>query len=253
MFFEKDIDIDAASSGIIILVINMSILRSINEVRNTLDMTSRTIRYYEQRGLIKTVRDSKTAPRKLDDDNIERLKKIRFLRRIGLSLDEIAEIIDSDNSTSEMIFRKSKEFKAEINALTERIFLIEEVLAAAENGENIYSVEDKLRGTHHDAESLRIAADFTKMLVDGRFSELKRYLNADMKRQPPEFFEIAWKSHIETCGDFISFGEQETDGYSVINKLYYSKLGVIVRVDVYKGIVFGVVLQHLKLEKGEKL
>ena len=112
MFFEKDIDIDAASSGIIILVINMSILRSINEVRNTLDMTSRTIRYYEQRGLIKTVRDSKTAPRKLDDDNIERLKKIRFLRRIGLSLDEIAEIIDSDNSTSEMIFRKSMEFKA---------------------------------------------------------------------------------------------------------------------------------------------
>ena len=56
-----------------------------------LDMTPRTIRYYEERGLVKTVRESKTAQRRLDKDNIERLRNIRFLRMIGLSLDEISD------------------------------------------------------------------------------------------------------------------------------------------------------------------
>ena len=61
----------------------MSELKCIKEVCKMLDMTPRTIWYYEQRGLVKTVRESKTALRRLDADNIERLRKIRFLRRLG--------------------------------------------------------------------------------------------------------------------------------------------------------------------------
>lgn len=212
-----------------------------------LDMTSRAIRYYEQFGLIKTVRDSNTAPRLLDKENIERLRKIRFLRKLGLSLDEVTQIIDSDKKASEMICRKKEELMAEIRTLMERIGLIEEVLAAAENGDNIYSAEQKFRDPPDDSENLRIAAECTKMLVEGRFSELKQYLNFEMKRQPSEFFAMAWNSHIEYCGRFISTGEQIIDGHTVINKLYYEKLGVIVRVDIYKGIVCGLVLQHFKL------
>ena len=56
-------------------------LKNITEVCRELDLTSRTIRYYEQCGLIHTVRESAAAPRKLDSENIERLKKIRFLAR----------------------------------------------------------------------------------------------------------------------------------------------------------------------------
>lgn len=227
----------------------MNELKTINEVCKMLNMTSRTIRYYEQFGLIKTVRDSNTDPRRLDEENIERLRKIRFLRKLGLSLGEVTQIIDSDKKASEMIYRKNEELKAEIRALTERIGLIEEVLAAAENGDNIYLVEQKFREPSDDSENLRIAAECTKMLVDGRFSELKQYLNADIKRQPSEFFAMAWNAHTEYCGRFISVGEQSIDGHTVINKLYYEKLGVIVRVDVYKGIVCGIVLQHFNLNK----
>ena len=69
-------------------------------------ITSRTIRYYEQLGLITTVRESSNAPRRLDEENIERLRKIRFLRKLGLGLDEIAETIGSDEKATELIKRK---------------------------------------------------------------------------------------------------------------------------------------------------
>ena len=87
----------------------MEELKTINEVCKLLDMTSRTIRYYEQCGLIKTVRESKTAPRRLDQINIERLWRIRFLRKLGLALDEISNVIDSDQKAAELIHSKTAE------------------------------------------------------------------------------------------------------------------------------------------------
>lgn len=224
----------------------MNGLKTINEVCKILDMTSRTIRYYEQCGLIKTIRESKTAPRKLDSENIERLRKIRFLRKLRLTLDEIAEVIDSETKAAEMIYGKSAELKAEIRALMERIGMIEEVLAAVENGGNIYSVEQKLSQPSDETEKRRIAAECTNLLLERRFSELKPYLNSDMKMMPPDFFETVWNAHIKPCGKFISVGEQSVDGNTVTNRIVFEKLGVIVKTEVCGEIVAGMVLQYFK-------
>lgn len=228
------------------MVIKMNVLKTINEVCKMLDMTSRTIRYYEQCRLIKTIRESKTAPRRLDEENIERLRKIRFLRKLGLSLDEIADVIGSETKAAEMIYSKAAELKAEIRLLTERIQLLEEVLDVAEKGGNIYSAEQKSGQSADETEILRIAAECTNLVLERRFSELKPYLSSDMKMLPPDFFEAAWDVHIKPCGGFISVGEQSVDGNTVINRLHYEKLGVIIRVDVFGGIVCGMVLQYFK-------
>lgn len=224
----------------------MNELKTINEVCKMLNVTSRTIRYYEQYGLIKTIRESKTAPRRLDDENIERLRKIRFLRKLRLTLDEIAVVIDSETKAAEMIYSKTAELKAEIRALIERIGLIEEVLAVAEKGGNIYSVERKLGQPPDDTEKLRIAAECTNLLLERRFSELKPYLNSDMKMLPPDFFEAVWNVHIKPCGKFISVGEQSVDGNTVTNRLVFEKLGVVVKTEVCGEIVAGMVLQYFK-------
>lgn len=211
-----------------------------------LDMTSRTIRYYEQRGLIRTTRESTSAPRRLDGGNIERLQRIRFLRKLGLTLDEIAAVIDSEAKAAEMIHDKTAVLKAEIHALIERIGLLEEVLAVAEQGGNIYTAERNRGQPSDEAERLRIAAACTRLVLERRFSELKPYLNSDMKMLPPDFFEAAWDVHIKPCGKFISVGEQRIDGYSVFNRLVYEKLGVVIKIDVFGGIVTGMVLQYCK-------
>ena len=43
----------------------------------------------------------------LDSENIERLRKIRFLRKLELSLDEIASVIDSEIKARELIYYKT--------------------------------------------------------------------------------------------------------------------------------------------------
>lgn len=214
-----------------------------------LNMTSRTIRYYEQCKLIKTICANKTAPRRLDSENIERLRKIRFLRNLRLTLDEISVVIDSETKVAEMIYSKAAELKAEICTLMERIGLIEEVLAVAEKSGNIYSVERKLGQPSDDTEKLRIASECTNLLLERRFSELKPYLNSDMKMFSSDFFETAWDVHIKPCGKFISVGEQSIDGNTVTNRLVFEKLGVVVKTEICGEIVAGMVLQYFKETK----
>lgn len=69
-------------------------LYSIGEATKITGLSPRILHLHEERGLIKTVRKSKNGNRYFDKQNIHRLEKIKQLQLIGLSLDEIAEVID---------------------------------------------------------------------------------------------------------------------------------------------------------------
>ena len=241
------LDFDVTSKCIIDTVMHMNKPQIITEVCKMLDLTTRTIRYYEQLGLIQTVRSSKTAPRRLDDENIERLRKIRFLRKIGLSLDEIKDVIGSDQDAEALIRDKTAVLSAEITSLFDRIRMLECVLAAAEQGESIYAAEKQLRQPPDDPENLRIAAEVTKLLLERRFAEIPPYMNADM-RKLPEFYAACWDSHIKPCGSFKYVGTQSMDGSTILNHLHYEKLGVRIRMDVCGGLIAGLLLQYFKEE-----
>ena len=228
------------------MVIHMSELKYINDVCKMLDTTSRTIRYYEQLGLIKTVRESKTAPRQLDSEMIERLRKILFLRKLGLGLEDIADVIDSDEKATELIIRKKTAMKAEINELVERVNLLTEVMAAAEQGENIYATEKRLSLPPDHEEMKRIAGICTRLILERRFEELQGYLEEDMRQMPPGFFEVGWNVHIKPCGEFVSIGEQSIIADTVINRLHFEKQDVAILIEVHAGIVTGMLLQYCK-------
>ncbi len=221
-------------------------MKSITAVCRLLGITSRTIRYYEQLGLIKTVRKSNTAPRQLDMETIERLRKICFLRKLGMGLDEIAEVINNDGKATELIIRKKAAMKAEINELVERVNLLTEVMAAAEQGENIYETEKRLSLPPDHEEMKRIAGDCIKLILERRFEELHNYLDEDMRQMPPGFFEVGWNVHIKPCGAFVSIGEQSIVADTVINRLHFEKQDIAILIEVHAGIVTGMLLQYCK-------
>ena len=230
----------------------MNETKTINDVCKMLDMTSRTIRYYEELGLIKTIRKSKTALRRLDAENIERLRKIRFLRKLGLGLDEVAEVIDDEKKATEMIVLKKAAVKAEINELILRANLLTEVIAAAEQGENIFATEQRLDLPPDHEEMLRIAGECTKLVLERRFEELQSYLDEDMRQMPPGFFEVGWNVHIKPCGAFLSIGEQSIVADTVINRLHFEKQDIAILIEVHAGIVTGMLLKYCK-EKDTKI
>jgi len=64
----------------------------VGELAAKLGMTERTIRYYEEVGLLDSVRRLEGGTRVYTDDDVRRLKFIRKLKVLGLSLQEMHEL-----------------------------------------------------------------------------------------------------------------------------------------------------------------
>ncbi len=64
----------------------------IGEVANIVNLTPRTIRYYEEIGLLNSVKRVENGRRIYTDEDIRRLKFIKRLKLLGLSLKEMAEL-----------------------------------------------------------------------------------------------------------------------------------------------------------------
>jgi len=65
---------------------------SISEVCARLDVSTRTVRYYEELGLLPGVRRKSGARRIYGEDELQRLRFITRLKALGLTLEEIREL-----------------------------------------------------------------------------------------------------------------------------------------------------------------
>jgi DNA-binding transcriptional MerR regulator len=66
----------------------------IGELANLVSMSTRTIRYYEEIGLLNSVRRVEGGKRIYTDKDVQRLKFITRLKHLGLSLSEMNELED---------------------------------------------------------------------------------------------------------------------------------------------------------------
>ncbi|MBO1012325.1 MerR family transcriptional regulator [Achromobacter sp. SD115] len=66
----------------------------IGELAQRTGASHRTIHYYERLGLLRPVEREGAGYRYYNDEAVQRLEKIAALKKLGLSLDEIAQVID---------------------------------------------------------------------------------------------------------------------------------------------------------------
>ena len=83
----------------------------IGKIAQQAGVTTRTLRYYEQLGLITPATVSTAGYRYYDDDALAILTRIRSLKHVGLSLDEIKDVIG-------LYFAQKKPFEAKEKTLT---------------------------------------------------------------------------------------------------------------------------------------
>lgn len=78
-------------------------LRRIGEVAEVTGLTQRTIRYYEELGLLNPAAHATGGNRRYDDEDLERLKLIRRLKDVvGLSLSELREFLETESERTEI-------------------------------------------------------------------------------------------------------------------------------------------------------
>lgn len=105
-------------------------LIKITELTNELGILSRSLRYYEQMGLIKSIRPEFEKYRYFDSENIERLKQIMVLRKMQIPIKEIIRIYESEDMSVvvEAFVDRINSIDDEVNALSELKRIVNEFL-----------------------------------------------------------------------------------------------------------------------------
>lgn len=95
-------------------------LITISQVSKEYGISTRTLRYYEKIGLIKSSRKEDYAYRTYDEEAVKRLNKIIILRKLRIPLKQIALILDDSNLSNMLeIFKENiNELNNEIDAMT---------------------------------------------------------------------------------------------------------------------------------------
>ena len=75
---------------------------TIKDVETLLDIPRATVRFYEKEGLISPTREG-NGYRDYSDEDVEKLKKIIILRKIGLPVEEINDLFDGVKTLEEVL------------------------------------------------------------------------------------------------------------------------------------------------------
>ena len=110
-------------------MIHLDLIR-INEVVESLGVSSRTLRYYEEVGLLWSSHPGNKAQRYYDAAALERLKQIIVLRKLQIPVKDIVKIFKCENMTAliQAFVDKLETLDTEITALSKLRKLVDEFL-----------------------------------------------------------------------------------------------------------------------------
>jgi len=105
-------------------------LTKINDVAGSFGISSRTLRYYEEMGILWSSRLDNKALRYYDADALERLKQIIVLRKLQIPVKDIAAIFKSESTAAliQAFVDKLESLDTEISALSELRRLVDDFL-----------------------------------------------------------------------------------------------------------------------------
>jgi len=79
----------------------------IKEVEELVGITRKNIRFYEKEGLLSPGRESENSYRDYSEVDVERLKQIKFLRKLDMPISEIRAILEGERSLTSAAKRHS--------------------------------------------------------------------------------------------------------------------------------------------------
>ena len=120
-------------------------LQTISQISKQFNISTRTLRYYEQIGLIQPVKKEDFAYRTYDNKTVVRLQQIIILRKLRIPLRQIADIL------------KSEDTAVAINAFSKNLAEIEDEITALSTIKNV--IKALLDRLHLQREILRLLDD----------------------------------------------------------------------------------------------
>lgn len=103
---------------------------TIKEVEERTGLSRSNVRFYEKEKLIAPSRNESNGYRDYSDSDIENIKKIAYLRTLGISIEDIRNIISEKITLREVIQKQNDMLKRQITDLNRAKVLCEKMLGA---------------------------------------------------------------------------------------------------------------------------
>lgn len=222
----------------------------ITEVCKMFGTTSRTLRFYEEKGIIQSTTVGISSRRQYTEEQVSIIKNVIVLRALGLSVKAIAELQTKESDLKEAVLSKRAEIYASIDSRVREINLLNEALSALESGKDIFA-EDWQLSSAMNAEEKEIARICTDAILSGDTDTLYEYLSSRLAEyMPRDVYRVVRKDTLAPLGDFVSIDKTVADD-RFSNKLYcfvrYSKLGLKITYVFHGGKIDGLWLGYYDL------
>lgn len=114
-------------------------MRTISQVAELTGISTRTLQYYDEIGLLKPSELTESGYRLYDDDALQKLQQILFFKELGFKLKEIKEILQKPDFDKMKAFKKQKELLLLKRNRTDRLI---QLLSRLEKGEQCMSFKE---------------------------------------------------------------------------------------------------------------
>ena len=86
---------------------------NIKEVETSAGVAKQNIRYYEKEGLLKPKRNQENGYREYEAEDIETLKKIRVLRKVGMPIEDIRKVLEGTLELKSAVQKQTEQIQRE--------------------------------------------------------------------------------------------------------------------------------------------
>ena len=101
---------------------------TIKDVEKRTGLSRSNIRFYEKEKLIEPSRNESNGYRDYSENDVENIKKIAYLRTLGISIEDIRSIISEKVTLREMLKKQNEVLKSQITDLNKAKFMCEKML-----------------------------------------------------------------------------------------------------------------------------
>lgn len=101
----------------------------IHEVEACVGITKKNIRFYEARGLLEPRRNSDNGYREYTEQDLQTLRQIKLLRKLGVPVEEIRQMLDGHQTLADGMRRHRVSLEREQRNLEQSLRLCEELQA----------------------------------------------------------------------------------------------------------------------------
>ena len=205
----------------------MNELIKIRDVSSKYDISARSLRYYEDMGLITSTRSNDYAYRLYDEIAVKRLEQILILRKLNISIKDIQRIFNTSGSEAvlEVLGKKVEDIDGEVALLHELKEIVLEFIRQIERAD--FGNDSDVKMLYEKAKE--IEGKLVNVSYNGNPSNGNRLLDVTEKmKKAPEVRIIqinpfkAFSSGLDTMDNVMgSFQQWQEEHNHLVKKLIY--------------------------------